>query len=526
MNPFNCNGTSIPKMFGRRRMLDKIISMLSKPIPDHVSVIGPKIYGKTVVLSHLSERLKDTEGFCTSVYVDLRHKTPQSDVEFRRLLANRLSESFKPINKEYSDELRDCDDVTIPDIINLILSDINDAKKRLVIVFDAFDSLTLGTLISPNLLDQLRSFATDNPSLSLVIGSRLRLRELCKTEESRTSDFWRIFADPPIHMCALEDQDFDEFWKPFEDRAITVEKGAKTELITKTGGIPIVVSELLKSLFETVPDGGKISQPEIAVLADKYQHDHIDVLCELWEMRQQLQDIVIDAATGDASTASFLANDIDECVTRGFIKRNAGKIASNSTIISKFAESKSSTAHEINRLFGKKDGYAANIKRFLELRLNYIDKCSADLTKYVSHAISDIDDGPIRVLQNARTIVEEAIKIICATESIVPGDPILDELLVKLQSQGTIEDRNKIFPIDRGQQVTVLSFICGCDRRFQMKLTSKISKQTFYILRNLHEFGNYVTHRGTEDPSMDVAILMCQTAMELVESLAVDLSRV
>lgn len=524
MKPFNCTGTSIPKMIGRRRMLDKIITMLSKPIPDHVSVIGPKMYGKTVVLSHLSERLKETEGFCTSVYVDLRHNTPQSDVEFRRSLANRLSESFKPITKEYSDELRDCDDDTIPDIINLILSDLNEAKKRLVIVFDAFDSLTLGTLISPNLLDQLRSFATDNPSLSLVIGSRLRLRELCKTEESRTSDFWRIFADPPIHMGALEDQDFDEFWKPFEDRSITVEKGAKTDLITKTGGIPIVVSELLKSLFETVPDGGKISQPEIAALAEKYLHDHIDVLCELWEMRQQLQDIVIDAATGEASSASFQANDIDECVARGFIKRNAGNISSNSTIIAKFAESKSSTAHEINRLFAKKDGYEANIKRFLELRLNYIDKCSADLTRYVSHAISDIDDGPVRVLQNARTIAEEALKIICSTESLVPGNPIRDEWLVTLQSQGTIEDRNKTFPADRGQQVMLLSWICGCDRKFQMKLTSKISKQTFYILRCLNEFGNYVTHRGTEEPAINVAILMCQTAIELLQSLASDLA--
>jgi hypothetical protein len=127
------------------------------------------------------------------------------------------------------------------------------------------------------------------------------------------------------------------------------------------------------------------------------------------------------------------------------------------------------------------------------------------------------------VLQNARTIAEEALKIICSTESLVPGNPIPEEWLIKLQSQGFIEDRNKTFPTDRGQQVMLLSWICGCDPKFQMKLTSKISKQTFYILRNLNAFGNYLTHRGAEEPAMNVAILMCQTAIELLESLASDL---
>jgi len=524
MNPFNCNGTVIPSMFGRKRIMDKILSMLNKPAPDNISIIGPKLYGKTVLLRHLSDTLKKQEGIYASAYIDLRHNTPQSDIEFKRTVATRLSESLRPINKEYSDALRETDDDTIPDIINYILSDLNDTGKRLVIIFDAFDSLTLGTLISPNLLDQLRSFATDNPSLSLVIGSRLRLRELCKTEESRTSDFWRIFADPPMQLAAFEESDFDDFWKPFEDRYITVEKGARSDLITRTGGIPVIVSGMLKLLFDECPDKGKIAQADVAELADKYAHDHVDVLNDLWEIRQQLQDITIDATTGEASASSYQRADIEECEARGFIKRNTSKIANYSTIIAKFAESKSSTVNEINRLFAKKSGYEANIKRLLELRLNQIGSCGTDLTRYVSHAISDIDDGPVRVLQNARTIAEEAVKVICSMETIIPGEPIREEWLLKLQSQGTIEDRNKNFPTDRGQQVMLLSWICGCDRKFQIKLTSKVSKQSFYVLRSLNEFGNYAAHRGAEEPAMNVAVLMCQTAIELVESLATDLS--
>lgn len=524
MNPFNCNGTATPTMFGRKRIMDKILSMLNKPMPDNISIIGPKLYGKTVLLRHLSDTLKKQEGVYASAYIDLRHNTPQSDIEFKRNMASRLSESLKPINKEYSDTLRDSDDDTIPDIINYILSDLNDASKRLVVIFDAFDSLTLGTLISPNLLDQLRSFATDNPSLSLVIGSRLRLRELCKTEESRTSDFWRIFADPPMQVSAFEESDFEEFWKPFEVRSITVEKGARTDLITRTGGIPVVVSGMLKSLFDEFPDKGKITQTDLATLSDNYVHDHVDVLNDLWEIRQQLQDITIDATTGEAAASSYQRADIEECEARGFIKRSAGKISSYSTIIAKFAESKSSTVLEINRLFARKSGYEANIKRLLELRLNQIEKCGGDLKKYISHAISDIDDGPVRVLQNARTIVEEALKIICETEAIIPGDPIRDEWLTKLQTQGEVKDRNKFFPVERDGQVFILRWICGCDNTFRLKLTENISKQTFYFLQFIHGFGNYLSHRGAEAPAMNFAILMCQTAIELAESLANDLS--
>jgi hypothetical protein len=48
-----------------------------------------------------------------------------------------------------------------------------------------------GTGLTRILWDQLRSLG-QKASLRLVTGSRCPLRELCKTEESRTSDFWEI----------------------------------------------------------------------------------------------------------------------------------------------------------------------------------------------------------------------------------------------------------------------------------------------------------------------------------------------
>ena len=57
-------------------------------------------------------------------------------------------------------------------------------------------------------------------SLRLVTGSRKRLRELCKTEDSRTSDFWEIFYDTPLMVGCLEEEDWEDFLHPFESRAI------------------------------------------------------------------------------------------------------------------------------------------------------------------------------------------------------------------------------------------------------------------------------------------------------------------
>ena len=212
--PFVTSGTDIAPMLGRERLFKKVHNMLIKPTPDNVSIVGPKLYGKTVFLNYLSDHFAGgSKHYLNSVFIDLRHGTPQTDTELLIKMAGSIREALQPYDSELAQILNETDAETIADMLQLVFDTLAENKKRLSVVFDGFDFLPIGTGISPNLLDQLRSLV-EKPSLSFVIGSRERLRNLCKTEESRTSDFWRIFADPVL-IGPFEDQDWDDLWKPF-----------------------------------------------------------------------------------------------------------------------------------------------------------------------------------------------------------------------------------------------------------------------------------------------------------------------
>ena len=49
VNPYQILGSMIPLMLGRAALVQRIENHLSKPTPDHVSVVGPKHYGKSVL---------------------------------------------------------------------------------------------------------------------------------------------------------------------------------------------------------------------------------------------------------------------------------------------------------------------------------------------------------------------------------------------------------------------------------------------------------------------------------------------
>ena len=44
-------GASVPPLLGRASLMRTITDHLLKPSPDHVSVVGPAYYGKSVVLT-------------------------------------------------------------------------------------------------------------------------------------------------------------------------------------------------------------------------------------------------------------------------------------------------------------------------------------------------------------------------------------------------------------------------------------------------------------------------------------------
>ena len=187
-NPYQVLGASVPSMLGRAALVERIEGHLLKPTPDHVSVVGPAHYGKSVLLRHLADKHREgSSNYLTTVHIDLRRDTPTSDDAFKRRLAEEIRAALLPHRPELS-ELLEFEDEGIHALLVLVFDDLEKSDARLLVVLDGFDYALAGAGLTRNLWDQLRSLA-QKTSLRFVTGSRRPLRELCRTEESRTSDF-------------------------------------------------------------------------------------------------------------------------------------------------------------------------------------------------------------------------------------------------------------------------------------------------------------------------------------------------
>src|SRR5262245_53445438 len=105
--PYQVLGVGIPTMLGRRKIMAEILGRLTKPTPDHVQVVGPRHYGKSVILHHLATSATGSAKphFDACIYWDLRHRTPASDKEFTQAFVQRLRETMCLIDKDLAEEL-------------------------------------------------------------------------------------------------------------------------------------------------------------------------------------------------------------------------------------------------------------------------------------------------------------------------------------------------------------------------------------------------------------------------------------
>ena len=178
--------TSVPVMLGRTRLFEQLERHLLKLTPDHVQVVGPKLYGKTVLLSHLANKYRSgSSAYVASAYVDLRHSTPQTDGEFRQRLAEAIKAALAPVTPSAADFI-DLSEPRLHELIVLVLDQLDNDSQRLLVVLDGFDHVLAAPDLTRHLWDQLRALSQKG-SIRLVTGSRQPLRTLCRTDESRTS---------------------------------------------------------------------------------------------------------------------------------------------------------------------------------------------------------------------------------------------------------------------------------------------------------------------------------------------------
>ena len=528
-NPYQVLGPSIPPMLGRAALVQCIEGHLSKPTPDHVSVVGPKHYGKSVLLRHLADLYRaGSSGYLTTAHIDLRHDTPRSDDAFKRRFAEEVKAALRPERAQLA-ECIDLDDAAIHESLDLVFTELEGESARMLVVLDGFDYALAGTELTRDLWDQLRSLA-QKTSLRLVTGSRRPLRELCRTEESRTSDFWEIFYDTPVRVTALDASDLDAFLQPLLDAGCTLDESARKEIANRTGGVPLLVCALFEELWEK-HRGAHLSKPEIDQTADAILKDRREILAELWDDC----DIELRADLGTLASGDILLSDLSADRHHALESRGFGRVSRNNRLrgscrlIQHYAEEQTPALADLKRLFGTSHGFKTQIRSLMELRLEQITNpgVDEDLRRFVSNAVRDIESHPEDALTWIRSAADRALTLIWEAE--LPPDKTLPEDWIDEWQRGGVrslpEDQGKL-PRRTGAQCHVLRLITGSDRT--PRQSKYVTKTTCLLVDHLRSVGDFGQHRR-DYPETTISVGFAATvvlaAISLVENLIADLQR-
>ena len=438
-HPYQVLGTSIPALLGRRRLIEQLERHVLKPSPDHVQVVGPTLFGKSVFLNGLAERLRGNTWYIATAYVDLRHAPPSDDASFRKRFAEVVKKALVEANASEADYI-DTNDERLHEWLDLAFQDLERRQARLLVILDGFDHVLAGVGITRNLWDQLRSLA-QRSSLCLVTGSRRPLRELCRTEESRTSDFWEIFYPNPVVIGPFGPEDWDELLAPFSTNGIELEGGARTELQNWSGGVPVLSAGLLALVGNGASTGVSISKPFVDEIAAEVLAQPPAYLEQLWDDCDH--DLRADvAALAGAEGQGIAASDLSALRQRALVQRGYGvpagnRIRTGCRLMSRYAVQQGPAVADLQRLFRTREDFDRNIRGLLELRLANVASQNADeaLVSYLQSAIRDLDSNPELSLKLVRSIASRAMAIVWDLE-LEPGRRIPEAWIQTWQHSG------------------------------------------------------------------------------------------
>ena len=525
-DPFQVLGASVPPLLGRASLLRTIKNHLLQPSPDHVSVVGPAYYGKSVVLWHLSTSFRNGAGdYLTASHIDLRHGVPASDREFMYRFAQEIRAALQGTRPQLAKQI-DAEQEAVHEILGLVLEDLEIEGVRLLVVLDGFDYALAGTGLTRNLWDQLRALA-QRASLRFVTGSRRPLRELCRTEESRTSDFWEIFYDTPTRITALDDDDIEAFLKPLRDAGSEFDDSARKEVVNWTGGVPVLVCALLQRLFEEHA-GTRLLKSEIDRAAAEVLVGRGQLLAALWddcndELRADL-GVLSDGDVPLTELSNARRRAVEE---RGYGRVSGNRLRSSCRLMQRYASDQAPAIADLTRVLGTIAGFDTHVGSLLELRLAQVSTGEPDeeLRDYVSNAIRDLSPSPDHALIWVRSIANRALKLVWDAE--LPPDRTLPSKWHNEWKRAGLNyaDENGRLPRSHGAQCNILRLATGTERTSRQ--CKYITKTTYLLLDHLQSVGNFGQHRN-DSPEVEVTVGFAASvvfsAISLVECLAHDLA--
>ena len=527
VNPYQVFGPTVPAMLGRAALVNEIEGRILKDTPDHVSIVGPAHYGKSVFLSHLAEvHRTGSSHYLTTVYIDFRYSPPASDATFKRRLASELRAALRQVGSELSGHI-DTEYERIHELLDDVFADLAAGGMRVLVVLDGFDHVLAGTGLTRNLWDQLRELAR-RPSLRLVTGSRRRLRELCRTREAQSSNFWGIFHDPPSQVAALDDSDWESLLLPLQEAGCTLDGSARKEAVNWTGGVPVLVCALLQELWEAHDGGMPLSKSEIDAAAAAILNGPRESLSALWDdCDDELRADLGMLASADIPLVDLSDDRRRAIESRGFGSPSRNRLRGSCRLMQRYAQRQAPATADLKRLFGTASGFETHVMAMLELRLDQIARQNVDglLHDHVSRVVRDMDKPEI-ALDGIRRIARRALALIWDAE--LPPDKTLPLEWVEHWKRLDVNfphDEGKL-PDGYGPQCGLLRLVTGSGNT--RPLGKCVTKTTCLLVDHLQSVGNFGQHREEfSETTISIGFVASSvlSAISLVENLTADLHR-
>lgn len=530
-NPYVLPSLSIAPMLDRSQIFKAICSDIGeKQTPDHVSIVGPKYFGKTVLMNELASCFRNAGSRYQIVCLwDLKHNTPESNSSFQTELAKRLDVGLRDIGIGDYHEYLDENSENLAGNIDDVLQELEAKEVRVLFLLDSFDSLAAQPHITKNLWDYLRSMA-QRDNLRFVTASRKRLRDLIPSHEALTSDFWNIFTSTRV-LKPIDSSGFDEFAQPLVQAGWSFEESGRKEFFNWTGGIPVLAAMVCREIWENTPSG-TLTKSEIDALceglfADKAQ----DFLKDLWDAcPNETQGDLIDMAVNANHAKSLKYPRQNALIERGYLVQDGSNLKPTCRLMAQFASQGEIRNRDIRELLKDSESELRNLKALLEYKLSQVEGGNSGIQSYISMAIQGLSLGEKTALLPIRSIAQEAITIAWGAEfpgGIIPAEAQQKLTLDKNKGGCGIDSKLLTQLHDLNVRRNILRAATG--NQGGAKVSKKVTRPLMLLIDALYNIGNYGQHMNEipsdQEQPVDIGFCVsaCWTAIELHKRIASDL---
>lgn len=523
MNPFPLFQPDAP-MLGRKELFVNLCGELTKPTPAHLSLVGARYQGKSVILHSLVKAMEQSGAYHRVIYWDLGHSTPQTDVEFLKNLSTRIAKSISDSHPDLAEYLRE-EDSAFDDLHEVMVS-LATQGLRILLIWDGFDRPLRQGRLTRNLWDNILELCRTE-SFRVVTASRRKLQELIRDEQSVTSELWQVFRVEKIGC--LTPTDIEHFARNLPEH--TFHPGAFKEVMNWTGGLPILTAWLFAKIAQQVPSGTVTNQQINEAAAT--DEDCIGIMDTIWtDCPAPAADLYRHLAeSGPQKIADVPRSERTSLQDLGLARDEKSMLQPTCRLVQEHVGAADPEFGALARLFGSWDGYAGNIRGILERRISHIERFDQSLFHMVERAIEDIPDHPNTCLNSLTHIEDLALDLVWRREL---EDRTLPSAVVSYWTQSP-RDRNKFVsemmradcwevPGDRGPQLGLLQLLTGSHQDFPQPKARFASKDTYVLLNAIHSFRNRSQHASGQVIHLGVAVSAIMLCVELLACLQRELT--